>query len=128
RYGCTNRSKGTAPGHERSAMTSITDPVQSTATLQELARRHLWMHFTRMSAYEQVDVPIIVRGEGCYVYDEHGKRYLDALSALFCVNVGHGRSDIAQAGADQAKALGFLTNWSYAHPPAIGLAARLASL
>jgi adenosylmethionine-8-amino-7-oxononanoate aminotransferase len=96
--------------------------------LQELARRHLWMHFTRMSAYDQQEIPIIVRGEGCYVYDEHGNRYLDALSALFCVNIGHGRGDIAQAGADQAKELGFFTNWSYAHPPAIELAARIAKL
>ena len=98
------------------------------STLQELAKRHLWMHFTRMSAYEQTEVPIIVRGEGCYVWDEHGNRYLDGLSALFCVNIGHGRADIAQAGADQAKELGFYTNWSYAHPPAIELAARIASL
>jgi adenosylmethionine-8-amino-7-oxononanoate aminotransferase len=98
------------------------------STLQELAKRHLWMHFTRMSAYEQAEVPVIVRGEGCYVWDAHGNRYLDALSALFCVNIGHGRADIAQAGADQAKELGFFTNWSYAHPPAIELAARIASL
>jgi adenosylmethionine-8-amino-7-oxononanoate aminotransferase len=97
-------------------------------TLQELAKRHLWMHFTRMSAYTHADVPIIVRGEGCYVFDEHGNRYLDGLSALFCVNIGHGRADIARAGADQAKELGFFTNWSYAHPPAIQLAARIASL
>jgi adenosylmethionine-8-amino-7-oxononanoate aminotransferase len=98
------------------------------STLQELAKRHLWMHFTRMSAYDHTEVPVIVRGEGCYVWDEHGKRYLDGLSALFCVNIGHGRADIAQAGADQAKELGFYTNWSYAHPPAIELAARVASL
>jgi adenosylmethionine-8-amino-7-oxononanoate aminotransferase len=98
------------------------------AALQELARRHLWMHFTRMSAYEDHEIPIIVRGEGCYVYDEHGNRYLDGLSALFCVNIGHGRADIAQAGADQAKELGFFTNWSYAHPRAIELAARVAEL
>ncbi len=97
-------------------------------SLQELAKRHLWMHFTRLSGYEQQEVPVIVRGEGCYVYDEHGKRYLDALSALFCVNIGHGRGDIAQAGADQAKELGFFTNWSYAHPRAIELSARIASL
>jgi adenosylmethionine-8-amino-7-oxononanoate aminotransferase len=93
-----------------------------------MARRHLWMHFTRMSAYTDHQVPVIARGEGCYVYDQHGKRYLDGLSALFCVNIGHGRSDIAQAGADQAKELGFFTIWSYAHPPAIELAARVASL
>ena len=98
------------------------------STLQELGRRHLWMHFTRMSAYQDHEIPIITRGEGCYVYDEHGNRYLDGLSALFCVNIGHGRADIAQAGADQAKELGFFSNWSYGHPPAIRLAARIAEL
>ena len=98
------------------------------SSLQEMARRHLWMHFTRMSAYDHQEVPIIVRGEGCYVYDEHGNRYLDGLSALFCVNIGHGRADVVQAGADQAKDLGFFTNWSYAHPRAIELAARVAEL
>jgi adenosylmethionine-8-amino-7-oxononanoate aminotransferase len=110
-------------------MASTQAPARSeTGTLQELARRHLWMHFTRLGAYAEHEIPIIARGEGCYVYDEHGKRYLDGLSALFCVNIGHGRADIAQAGADQAKELGFFTNWSYAHPPAIELAARVASL
>jgi adenosylmethionine-8-amino-7-oxononanoate aminotransferase len=98
------------------------------STLQELARRHLWMHFTRLSAYDDHEIPIIVRGEGCYVYDEHGNRYLDGLSALFCVNIGHGRADLVQAGAEQAKDLGFFTNWSYAHPRAIELAARIADL
>jgi adenosylmethionine-8-amino-7-oxononanoate aminotransferase len=105
-----------------------TTEATTTGTLQEQARKHLWMHFTRMSAYEDQDVPIIVRGEGCYVYDEHGNRYFDGLSALFCVNIGHGRADIVQAGAEQAKQLGFYTNWSYAHPPAIELATRIASL
>jgi adenosylmethionine-8-amino-7-oxononanoate aminotransferase len=105
-----------------------TETATENTTLQTLARRHLWMHFTRMSAYADHEMPIIVRGDGCYVYDEHGNRYLDGLSALFCVNIGHGRADIAQAGADQAKELGFFTNWSYAHPRAIELAARIASL
>ena len=82
-----------------------------------------------MGSYdEHHSVPVIVRGEGCYVYDEHGKRYLDGLSALYCVNVGHGRAEIAQAAAAQAEQLGFYTNWSYAHPPAIELAARVAGL
>src|SRR5947209_16127964 len=97
-------------------------------SLQELAKRHLWMHFTRMSAYADHEIPIITRGEGCYVYDEHGNRYLDGLSALFCVNIGHGRHDLVEAGAEQAKQLGFFTNWSYAHPPAIELATRIAEL
>ncbi len=96
--------------------------------LQELAKRHLWMHFTRMGVYEDSDVPIIVRGDGCYVYDEHGKRYLDGLSALYCVNIGHGRSELGQVAARQAQELGFYTNWSYAHPRSIELAARIAEL
>src|SRR5918998_227880 len=97
------------------------------SALQDKARRHLWMHFTRMGAYdERHEVPIIVRGEGSYVYDEHGKRYLDGLSALFCVNAGHGRTEIGEAMAEQVKELGFYTNWSYAHPRAIELADRIA--
>jgi adenosylmethionine-8-amino-7-oxononanoate aminotransferase len=103
-------------------------PLTRTADLQELAKRHLWMHFTRLGAYDEADVPIIVRGEGCYVWDEKGNRYFDGLSALFCVNIGHGRVEVAQAGADQARELDFFTTWSYAHPRAIELAARIASL
>ncbi len=95
---------------------------------QELAKRHLWMHFTRMGAYADHEVPVLVRGEGCYVWDEHGKRYLDGLSALFCVNAGHGRAELGEAAAAQAKELGFYTTWSYAHPRAIELAARIAGL
>src|SRR5947209_424480 len=110
-------------------MASTEDAVRAgRSALQESARAHLWLHFTRMGAYADHEIPVIVRGEGCYVYDEHGKRYLDGLSALFCVNIGHGRSDVAQAGADQARELGFFTCWSYAHPQAIELAERVASL
>ena len=97
--------------------------------LQDKARRHLWMHFTRMGAYDdEHEIPIIVRGEGSYVYDEGGRRYLDGLSALFCVNAGHGRAEIGEAAGAQAKELGFYTNWSYAHPRAIELAERIANL
>src|SRR5260370_34066271 len=102
--------------------------ISMSSELQEQAKRHLWMHFTRMGAYAHQEVPLLVRGEGCHVYDEHGKRYLDGLSALYCVNVGHGRIELARAAAEQAKELAFYTNWSYAHPPAIELAARIAEL
>src|SRR3954454_8005807 len=101
----------------------------ATTSLQEQARRQLWMHFARMGGYDdEHEIPIIVRGEGCHVWDEHGDRKFDGLSALFCVNIGHGRQDVAQAGADQSAELGFFTNWSYAHPRAIELAARIAAL
>jgi adenosylmethionine-8-amino-7-oxononanoate aminotransferase len=96
--------------------------------LQQQAKQHLWMHFTRMGSYADHEVPVIVRGEGCYVYDEHGKRHLDGLSALYCVNVGHGRAELGEAAAAQAKELAFYTNWSYAHPRAIELATRIAAL
>ena len=96
--------------------------------LQEQAKRHLWMHFTRMGSYADHEIPVIVRGEGCYVYDEHGKRYLDGLSALYCVNIGHGRGELADAAAAQAKEPAFYTNWGYAHPRSIELAARIAAL
>jgi adenosylmethionine-8-amino-7-oxononanoate aminotransferase len=97
--------------------------------LQELAKRHLWMHFSRMGSYgADHEIPIISRGEGCYVFDEHGNRYLDGLSGLFCVNAGHGRTELGEAAARQVEELDFYTLWSYAHPRAIELAARLASL
>jgi len=94
--------------------------------LQQSARDHLWMHFTRMSSYEHADVPIIVRGEGPYVYDAKGKRYLDALAGLFVNQLGHGRAELAEAAAKQASQLAYFPLWSYAHPNAIELADRLA--
>ena len=95
---------------------------------QDAAKRNLWLHFTRMSAYTDSDVPVIMRGSGAYVYDQHGKRYLDGLSGLFVSQVGHGRTELAEAGARQAAELAYFPLWSYAHPKAIELAARLAEL
>ncbi|MBA3330555.1 MAG: aspartate aminotransferase family protein [Actinobacteria bacterium] len=104
--------------------TALTD-VQS---LQQLAKDHLWMHFTRMGGYGQADVPIIVRGDGCHLEDANGKRYLDALAGLFSVNIGYGfGEEIGQAALEQMRELPFYTNWSYAHPRAIELAAEVAA-
>lgn len=111
--------------------TTTADPSKTTAgaTLQEQARRHLWMHFTPMGEYsDENEIPIIVRGDGCYVWDEHGKRYLDGLASLFCTQLGHGRADLVRAGYEQAKELGFFSSWSYTHPRAIELATRIADL
>jgi adenosylmethionine-8-amino-7-oxononanoate aminotransferase len=102
--------------------------IANAAHLQEAARRHLWMHFTRMSSYNDHDVPIIVRGEGAYVFDSRGRRYLDGLAGLFVSMVGHGRDEIAEAAARQSKELAYFPLWSYAHPRAIELAERLANL
>ncbi len=94
--------------------------------LQQAAKDHLWMHFTRHSTYDHADVPIIVRGEGVYLYDAHGKRYLDGLAGLFVSQLGHGRTELADAAAKQARELAFMPLWSYAHPGAIELAERVA--
>ncbi|HEY0448322.1 aspartate aminotransferase family protein [Actinophytocola sp.] len=98
------------------------------ASTDSHAADHLWMHFTRMSSYADAPVPTIARGEGPYVYDTNGKRYLDGLSGLFVVQVGHGREELAEAAAKQARELAFFPIWSYAHPKAIELAERLAEL
>ncbi len=102
--------------------------LPTNAELQRVARRHLWMHFTRLGAYERKDIPIMVRGDGPYVWDQHGKRYLDGLSGLFTVQAGHGRTELAQAGTKQAEDLGYFPLWTYAHPAAIELAERIAAL
>ena len=113
-------------------LTSQDVSEQSTAgaatSVAAAARDHLWMHFTRMSAYAQADVPVITRGEGPYIWDDKGKRYLDGLAGLFVVQAGHGRAELAEAAAKQAKELAFFPLWSYAHPKAVELAARLADL
>jgi adenosylmethionine-8-amino-7-oxononanoate aminotransferase len=97
--------------------------------LQRLAHEHLWLHFTRMGAYRDSDVPIIVRGEGCYLEDVNGKRYLDALAGLFAVNIGYSfGEEVGEAAHAQMRELPFYTNWSYAHPRAIELAAEIASI
>jgi adenosylmethionine-8-amino-7-oxononanoate aminotransferase len=96
--------------------------------LQRSAKDHLWMHFTRHGQYDHGDVPIMVRGEGAYLYDSHGRRYLDGLAGLFVSQLGHGRTDLAEVAAKQASELAFMPLWSYAHPTAIELADKVASL
>ena len=108
-------------------------PIETAATwdqddLSASAREHLWMHFTRMSSYANSPVPTIVRGDGARIWDAQGRSYLDGLAGLFVVQVGHGRTELAEVAAKQASELAFFPIWSYAHPQAIALADRLASL
>ncbi len=88
------------------------------------ADRHLWGHFARHGP--GVTPPIIVRGDGVTIWDDHGRRYLDGLSGLFVVQAGHGRAELAEAAARQAGQLAYFPLWSYATPPAIELAERIA--
>jgi adenosylmethionine-8-amino-7-oxononanoate aminotransferase len=111
-----------------SEITVNDDEHQSLDELQANARRHLWMHFSQLGQYREREIPLIMRGEGCYVWDQHGDRKLDALSGLFTVQVGHGRRRLAHAAAKQAGTLEYFPIWSYAHVPAIELATKLAEL
>jgi adenosylmethionine-8-amino-7-oxononanoate aminotransferase len=108
----------------------MTDTEHATTKLgdiQKAARDHLWLHFSRMGAYsDEHPIPVIERGEGPYVYDNHGKRYLDGLAGLFTVQLGHGRKDLAEAARAQAEKLAYFPLWSYAHPASVELADRLA--
>src|SRR5213075_3363685 len=108
--------------------TPVSAPTTSRSIedLQRAARDHLWLHFTRMGGPEP---PIIVRGDGCYLEDAEGKRYLDALAGLFAVQIGYSHGEeMGEAAAAQMRELPFYTNWSHAHPRAIELASEVASL
>jgi adenosylmethionine-8-amino-7-oxononanoate aminotransferase len=108
---------------------STTDIRMSKDELQRAARDHLWLHFTRMGGDAGREVPVIVRGDGCYLEDANGKRYLDALAGLFCVNIGYGfGEEIGEVAAAQMRELPFYSNWTYAHPRSIELAAEVAGL
>ncbi|NDV09473.1 aspartate aminotransferase family protein [Rhodococcus sp. IEGM 248] len=105
-------------------MTTVTNTSPTTPHLEAAARRHLWGHFSRHG--QNITPPIITRGEGARIWDAAGKSYLDGLSGLFVVQAGHGRTELAEAAAKQAEQLAFFPLWSYATPPAIELAERLA--
>jgi len=96
---------------------------------QAAGRDHLWLHFTRHSTYENGgEMPLIVRGEGHKIWDSHGREYIDGLAGLFVVQVGHGREELAEAAAKQARELAFFPLWSFAHPRAVELADRIAAM
>ena len=96
--------------------------------LQTLAKQHLMLHFSDMTL-DAEDIPVLVRGDGCHIYDDLGNRYIDGLSGLYCTNLGHSHGEeIGAAAAAQMATLPFTTNWTTAHPPSIELATKLAEL
>ncbi|MCP3423341.1 aspartate aminotransferase family protein [Nocardioides pinisoli] len=104
-------------------------PYDESFDHQAAGRDHLWLHFTRHSTYENGgEMPLIVRGEGHRIWDSHGREYIDGLAGLFVVQVGHGREELAEAAARQAKELAFFPLWSFAHPRAVELADRIAAM
>lgn len=96
--------------------------------MRERAQRHLLPHFTRGRAWRSESLPLIVSGDGCYLDDDQGNRFLDGLAGLFCVNVGHGRTDIPAAASKQMEKLAYWTNWGAAHPAAVDAATMIAEV
>lgn len=99
--------------------------------LDESAHEHLLMHFTRNGSFgpDRKPVKVLERGEGPYVFDTAGNRYFDALSALFCSQLGYSYGEeLGAAAVEQMAKLPFATTWGMAHPTAVELAERLAGL
>jgi adenosylmethionine-8-amino-7-oxononanoate aminotransferase len=89
---------------------------------------NLLLHFAANGTYgpDGKDLLVLERGEGPYVFDTEGRRYVDGLSSLFCSQIGYSYGEeMAAAVADQMSRLSFNTNWATAHPPAIELATAL---
>jgi adenosylmethionine-8-amino-7-oxononanoate aminotransferase len=94
--------------------------------LQQAAHDHLLLHFSKQGID---DLLVLERGEGPYVFDTKGKRYIDSLSSLFCSQIGYSYGEeMAAAAAAQLTTLAFNTNWGTAHPAAIELAQKLAEV
>src|SRR5690242_17894272 len=97
----------------------------------EVAQGNAILHFARNGAFKSGGSELLVldRGEGAYVYDTAGRRYVDGLSSLFCAQIGYSYgAEMAEVASAQMKRLGFNTLWATAHPGALELAHQLAEL
>lgn len=90
--------------------------------------RHMILHFTSGKAWAEGNVPMYVRGEGVYLWDDEGQRVFDGLAGLFVVQIGHGRSDIAAAAAKQMELLAYTPTWAAAHPTALEASKLISDL
>lgn len=104
----------------------------STRSNLEWARRaqqHLWVQNKQKATLADPDeLPVLERGEGIYLWDVEGNRYIDALSGLWVTAVGHGRAELGEVARQQMATLGYASTFDYATTPAIALAEKLASL
>lgn len=105
---------------------AVLDDAEATA-LQHSAREHVWIHNAAwVDIAEDEGLYVFDRGEGCLLYDVHGREYIDGISGLWVVNAGHGRKEIADAMGQQAARLAYASAVSFTTVPAVKLAAMLA--
>ena len=101
----------------------------SNLPLSALDRAHTLHPWTHFESFAQDGAKVITRGEGVWLWDESGEKYLDAVGGLWCTNIGLGRSDMAEAIAEQARTLAFSSTFvDLSNDPAARLAAKLAEL
>jgi putrescine aminotransferase len=101
----------------------------NTALIQTLDREHFLHPFTDFKDLAARGSRVIIRGEGIYVWDSEGQKMLDAMSGLWCVNVGYGRKELADAAYQQMMTLPYYNSFfQTTNVPAVQLAARLAAL
>lgn len=108
---------------------STTAAGHGTSTWQEIDRRHYLHPFTNHKALHEHGTRVITRADGVYLWDSDGRRYLDAMAGLWCVNIGYGRRELAEVAYAQMLELPYYNSFfKTAHPPAIELAALLAEV
>ena len=97
--------------------------------LENLDRDYLFHPITNLKSHLTEDVLILERGEGIYIFDKDGKKYIDGLAGLWCTSLGHGVTELADAAKDQMSKLGYSTLFaSKSHEPAILLAEKLIEM
>lgn len=100
-----------------------------TRTLQQLDAAHHLHPFNDNAALAKRGTRILVRGEGCYVWDAEGNKLLDAFAGLWCVNVGYGRKELGEAAKRQMDQLAYYNTFFHSTTePTTQLAAKLAQL
>ncbi len=104
----------------------MTAPLD-TPSISELDLRALWHPLTQHKSLADSPLPLIVKGEGCYLEDAQGNRYLDAMAGLWCVNIGYGRRELAETAAAQMTELAYLAP-TMTHAPGARLADRILTL
>ena len=104
-------------------------PSYDTEDLWRKDRDHFIHPWTDFSTFKEEGSMVIAESEGCYVYDSDGNKYLDGIGGLWCVNIGYGSDEMAQAIADQARRMTYYSTFGHlTTPPAAELAAKLAEL
>ena len=101
--------------------------IESVSWHKDIA--HLVHPYSDLDTHATRGPTVITRGEGCYVYDEHGKRYLEGMSGLWCASLGFSEKRLVKAAADQLNVLPYYHVFNHrSHPPGIALAEALTAM